>query len=320
MRCAVSTGLPRRDQRPRAATTTADERPRQGRRDPRAPAPDHGPATTATRRPGPVHASGPGLAGSPVAPAATNRAEPPAAAGAPGDRAALAPGPDRPPACQKFPAPPGRTATNHPVDPPPRPAPGLREHHLGIPPHPRRTTRTGRRIRRPTVWEILHEAGIDPAPQRTSSTWATFLRSQSHAIIAADFFETTTLTGAKLYVLAVIDHATRRIPVLGVTAHPTAAWVTQTARKLVMDLEDSRCPMRYLLRDRDGQYPALFDTILAGAQRRGSSLSRVKVCPCLSSWHRAQVNVTNSGCRSPIRGKGWVDHVRRPLHSKSTKR
>jgi hypothetical protein len=73
------------------------------------------------------------------------------------------------------------------------------------------------------VWKILHEAGIDPAPQRTNDTWATFLRSQAHAILAADFFETTTLTGTRLYVLAVIEHATRRVRVLGATAHPNSA-------------------------------------------------------------------------------------------------
>jgi hypothetical protein len=73
-----------------------------------------------------------------------------------------------------------------------------------------------------TVWEILKHAGIDPAPQRTGTTWATFLRSQAHAILAADFFEATTLTGARMYVLAVIEHATRRVRVLGATAHPTA--------------------------------------------------------------------------------------------------
>jgi hypothetical protein len=112
-----------------------------------------------------------------------------------------------------------------------------------------------------TVWEILKQAGIDPAPERTSGTWAAFLRSQAHAIIAADFFETTTLTGAKICVLAVIEHATRRI--LGVTAHPTAAWVTQTARNLVMDLDDAGCSVKYLIRDRDGKYPALFDSVLA---------------------------------------------------------
>ena len=63
----------------------------------------------------------------------------------------------------------------------------------------------GVKVAASTVWEILKDAGIDPAPQRTSSTWATFLRSQAHAVIAADFLETTTLLGAKLYVLAVIE-------------------------------------------------------------------------------------------------------------------
>ncbi|MEH1017770.1 integrase core domain-containing protein [Micromonospora sp. CPCC 206060] len=116
-----------------------------------------------------------------------------------------------------------------------------------------------------TVWEILQQAGIDPAPQRTATTWATFLRSQAHAINAADFFDTTTLTGARLYVLAVIEHATRRVRVLGATAHPAAGWVIQAARNLVMDLEDAGCQVKYLIRDRDGKYPALFDTVLADA-------------------------------------------------------
>ena len=88
----------------------------------------------------------------------------------------------------------------------------------------------GVKVAASTVWEILKDAGVDPAPERTHSTWATFLRSQAQAIIATDFFETVTLTGARLYVLAVIEHATRRIRILGVTAHPSAAWVTQAAR------------------------------------------------------------------------------------------
>jgi transposase len=116
-----------------------------------------------------------------------------------------------------------------------------------------------------TVWEILQQAGIEPAPQRTATTWATLLRWQAQAIIAADFFETTTLTGTRRYVLAVIDHTTRRVRILGAAAHPSTAWVTQAARNLVMDLEDAARQVKYLIRDRDSKYPPTFDRILAEA-------------------------------------------------------
>ena len=66
-----------------------------------------------------------------------------------------------------------------------------------------------------TVWAIPHEAGIDPSPNRTATTWATFLRSQATALLATDFMETITLTGKRMYILAVIEHATRRIRILG---------------------------------------------------------------------------------------------------------
>jgi putative transposase len=90
-----------------------------------------------------------------------------------------------------------------------------------------------------TVWEILREAGIDPSPGRTAITWATLLRSQAQALLATDFIETVTLTRRRMYILAVIEHVTRRIRILGVTAHPTADWDAQAARNLVMDLQDA---------------------------------------------------------------------------------
>ncbi|MEV0136574.1 integrase [Dactylosporangium sp. NPDC050688] len=123
----------------------------------------------------------------------------------------------------------------------------------------------GIKVAASTVWEILHDAGIDPAPDRTATTWADFLRSQADALLACDFLETITLTGARMYVFAVIEHASRRIRILGATEHPSAGWVVQTARNLVMDLEDAGCRARLLIRDRDGKFPALFDTILRDA-------------------------------------------------------
>jgi transposase len=123
----------------------------------------------------------------------------------------------------------------------------------------------GVKVAASTVWEILHEAGIDPAPERSSTTWADFLRSQAGALLACDFFETVTLSGVRLHLFAVIGHASRRIRILGATAHPAASWVAQAARNLVMDLEDAGCRAQFLIRDRDGKFPGLFGVILADA-------------------------------------------------------
>jgi putative transposase len=117
-----------------------------------------------------------------------------------------------------------------------------------------------------TVWEILKDAGIDPAPERSSTTWADFLRSQAEALLACDFLETVTLAGTRMLVLAVIEYHTRRIRVLGATTHPCASWVAQAARNLVMDLQDAGCRVRFLIRDRDGKFPELFDAVLADAE------------------------------------------------------
>jgi putative transposase len=111
-----------------------------------------------------------------------------------------------------------------------------------------------------TVWEILREAGTDPAPDRAATTWTPLLRSQAKALPATDFIETITLTGTRMHILTVIEHTSRRIRILGATAHPSAAWVTQATRNLATDLQDAGCPVKYLIRDRDGKYPALFST------------------------------------------------------------
>jgi putative transposase len=123
----------------------------------------------------------------------------------------------------------------------------------------------GLKVAASTVWQILTDAHIDPAPQRASNTWGQFLRSQVDALLACDFFETVTLNGTRMYVLATIEHAHRKIQILGATPHPTAAWVTQAARNLVMDLQDIGRRAQFMIRDRDGKFPPLFDVILADA-------------------------------------------------------
>jgi putative transposase len=97
------------------------------------------------------------------------------------------------------------------------------------------------------VWEILRASGIDPAPRRTGPTWAQFLCSQAEAMLACDFFTVDLLDGTQAYVLAVIEHATRRISILGLTLHPTGEWAAQQARNLIMDLGDQAGRLKFMI-------------------------------------------------------------------------
>jgi putative transposase len=61
----------------------------------------------------------------------------------------------------------------------------------------------------------------------------------------------------------VIEHATRRIRILGVTLHPTGAWTAQQARNLLMDLGEQAHQVKFMIRDRGSNYTAAFDAVLA---------------------------------------------------------
>ncbi len=115
------------------------------------------------------------------------------------------------------------------------------------------------------VWEILKTNGIDPAPRRTGPTWAQFLRTLAGAILACDFLTVDVLNATTAHVLAVIEHATRCIRILGVTQHPTGQWTTQQARNLLMDMGEQAEKVMFMIRDRGSNFTAAFDALLAGA-------------------------------------------------------
>ena len=92
--------------------------------------------------------------------------------------------------------------------------------------------------------------------------------------MALDFFTAGLLNGTKVYVLAVIEHGSRRVRVLGATEHPVQSWVIQQARNLLMDLEEAGTRARFVLHDRDASFTQAFDAVFQAVGNPGHPLRR----------------------------------------------
>jgi transposase InsO family protein len=86
-----------------------------------------------------------------------------------------------------------------------------------------------------------------PGKRVQSQRWSTFVRNHARNIVACDFCVVVTATFRLLYVFVCMEHATRRILHVNVTAHPTALWTMQQLREAV----PADHTYRVLIHDRD---------------------------------------------------------------------
>ena len=124
--------------------------------------------------------------------------------------------------------------------------------------------KVGHRASRATIKRVLRRHDLPPAPRRGRTTWRAFLAQHRDQLLACDFFTVDTLFLQRLYVLFFIELGSRRLHLAGCTATPDAAWVTQQARQLSWQLQEAHGrPLGFLIRDRDGKFPASFDRVFA---------------------------------------------------------
>jgi putative transposase len=94
-----------------------------------------------------------------------------------------------------------------------------------------------------------------PGPRVQSQRWATFVRNHAKGIVACDFCVTITATFRILYVFVVIEHASRRLLHVNVTAHPTAEWTLQQLREAI----PADHMYRFLMHDGDAIFSRQLD-------------------------------------------------------------
>jgi transposase InsO family protein len=123
--------------------------------------------------------------------------------------------------------------------------------------------RLGHRVAASTIRKILRSHRIAP-PALREDAWRTFIRAHARTLLATDFFHVDCAVSlTRLYVFFVIELDTRRVHLLGITGHPTAAWATQLARELAWSIEETGGRFTHLIRDRDAKFTCAFDAVFA---------------------------------------------------------
>ena len=112
-----------------------------------------------------------------------------------------------------------------------------------------------------------------------------------------------------------IEHASRRVRILGVTLHPTGEWTTQQARNLIMDLGEQAYRVKFMIRDRGSNFTAASDAVLADAG------IRTVLCNIRTPRMNAIAERWIGGCRRELLDRSLIwnqAHLRRILRQFGT--
>jgi transposase InsO family protein len=167
----------------------------------------------------------------------------------------------------------------------------------------------GIQISATTIRNLLRTVQLGPAPRRTGPSWTQFLRSQAQGVVACDFFTVETAWLRTLYVLLFIELGTRRIRLSASTEHPDAAWVTQQARNIAMELDDRPTPIRFLIRDRDTKFVGPFDEVF---RSEGAKVILTPIrAPNANAYAERVIETVRAECLdwSIIVGRGHLDRT-----------
>jgi transposase InsO family protein len=160
----------------------------------------------------------------------------------------------------------------------------------------------GHEVSRNTIKRTLAENGIEPAPERgRKTTWATFLKSHMGAIAGGDFLSVEVLSPFGLiryFVFFVIDIASRRVHIAGITNQLSEAWMMQIGRNLTECDEGFLRKSRYLILDRDPNYSTRFRKLLRDSGVRPLRLPPRS--PNLNAYAERFVRSIKSECLSRV--------------------
>jgi transposase InsO family protein len=141
--------------------------------------------------------------------------------------------------------------------------------------------------------------------------WRSFLRQHGDSILACDLFTVDTVWLRRLYVLFFVSIGTRRVEYVACTSNPDTAWITQQARNLLMDLDDSSQRPRFLIHDRDTKFSRAFDAVWRG---EGVEIVRTPImAPNANAYAERWVGSIRRECldRLLIFGRRQLEHVLR---------